>query len=180
MGPGMTKKDLLQEAFGDLEGDGAGGLIHAQHKVCVKREEPYSVGGINVHAEVAGDIFVANYEAHGSSGGGQNCPTGEVGVFRDLEVIGENIGTGEFVGVLKGMDTGKVHQGTVHAAAHKAFKIKWNRQSIHIDEYRFLKVDILRVDVKETDEQFSVCPVGFEDLCNLLHYSAGASTGSAS
>ena len=37
MGPGMTKKDLLQESFGDLEGDGVGGGVCTQHKIRVQR-----------------------------------------------------------------------------------------------------------------------------------------------
>ena len=135
----------------------------------MKRQKHLSMGSFYVYTEIAGDVLVAGNGAYRGTIGLFYCPAGEIFFLFLLKIIGIDGGAGKFIGVLQIMDARDVNYCAVIAAARKRFKIKGNRQSIEFDEYRFLKVNILRGDVKETEKQPSVCPVGFENLRDFKH-----------
>ena len=114
-----------------------------------REQDLFAVRAFYPEAEIAGDVFVVHYGAYGLALRITDHPAHQVFLLFFLKIIGIDRLSCQFVGVFERTDAGEAHQGTVVSPGRKRFKIKGNRQSIEFDEYRFLKVHILRGDVEK-------------------------------
>lgn len=73
----------------------------------------------------------------------------------------------KFFGIGIVVDIHELHKCLVSSFRNDIFNKKRDRQSISIDEYRFLNVNVIRQNISETHKELSFSAVGFHNPGNL-------------
>ena len=79
---------------------------------------------------------------------------------------------GKFLRIIERADVSQTQKSLVPAFRNYLFNKKRDRQSIRIDEHRFLNVNVFRHHVTETRKEFAVSSIGFYNPGNLYEFNA--------